>query len=100
VNISLCIFLQKFEYLVKATELLNEGVEFTSGEPQYYSDLKIEVLSVAFKDAKVRAEKIAENTGCRLGRLTSFYMGVFQITPLYSTAVSDLGMYDTTSIDK
>jgi len=88
----------------KATELLNEGVEFSSGEPQYYytkiADLKIEVLSMASKDAKVRAEKVAENTGCRIGRLASAYMGVFQITPLYSTEVSDLGVYDTTSIDK
>lgn len=27
-------------------------------------------------------------------------MGVFQITPLYSTEVSDYGINDTTSIDK
>jgi len=88
----------------KATELINEGIEFQSGAPQYYytkiADLKIEVLSLASKDARLRAEKIAENAGSRIGRLTSATMGVFQITPLYSTEVSDLGVHDTTSIDK
>lgn len=88
----------------KATELINQGVEFQSNNPQYYytkiADLKIEVLSLASKDARSRAEKIAENTGCRIGKLTSATMGVFQITPLYSTEVSDLGIYDTSSIDK
>jgi uncharacterized protein len=88
----------------KATELINEGVEFQSHAPQYYytkiADLKIEVLSLASKDAKVRADRIAENTGSRTGRLIYANMGVFQITPLYSTEVSDLGVYDTASIDK
>ena len=88
----------------KATELINEGVEFQSGAPCYYytkiADLKIEVLSLAAKDARVRADKIAENTGARVARLNSANMGVFQITAVNSTEVSDLGMYDTTSIDK
>jgi uncharacterized protein len=88
----------------KATELINEGVEFQSDNPQYYytriADLKIEVLSYAAKDAKLRAEKIALHTGSEIGRLSSASMGVFQITPLYSTEVSDLGLYDTTAIDK
>jgi uncharacterized protein len=88
----------------KATELINEGIEFQSGSPQYYytkiADLKIEVLSLASRDARIRADRIAENTGCRIGRLATATQGVFQITPLYSTEVSDRGMYDTTSIDK
>lgn len=88
----------------RATELINEGVEFQSGAPRYYytkiADLKIEVLSLAAKDARLRADKIAENTGARVACLSSANMGVFQITAVNSTEVSDLGMYDTTSIDK
>lgn len=88
----------------KATELINQGVEFQSYPPEYYytkiADLKIDMLSLATKDAKLRAEKIAEFTGTKIGRLKSANMGVFQITPLYSTEVSDLGIFDTSSIDK
>ena len=87
-----------------STELINEGVEFQSSAPRYYftkiADLKLEVLSLASKDAKLRADKIAENTGVRAGHLTSATQGVFQITPLNSTEVSGMGVYDTSSIDK
>lgn len=66
------------------TELLNKGVQFQSMQPRYYytkiSDLKIEMISKATEDAKLRAERIAENSGGRLGDLKSANMGVFQIT--------------------
>lgn len=49
------------------TELLNKGVQFNSTPPRYYytklADLKIEMISKATEDARVRAEKIAENSG-------------------------------------
>ena len=87
-----------------ATSLINEGVEFQSSAPRYYytkiADLKLDVLALAAQDAKLRADKIATNTGARAGRLTSASQGVFQITPLYSTEVSDSGVSDTSSIDK
>ena len=87
-----------------ATELINFGIEFQSNPPAYYytkiADLKIGMLSLATKDAMNRAEKIADSTGSKIGKLRSAKMGVFQITPPYSTAVSDSGIYDTTSIDK
>ncbi|SFC43156.1 hypothetical protein SAMN04487907_104163 [Zunongwangia mangrovi] len=66
------------------TELLNKGVQFNSTPPRYYytklADLKIEMISKATEDARVRAEKIAENSGGILGDLKSANMGVFQIT--------------------
>ena len=38
------------------------------------------MISKATEDARVRAEKIAENSGGTLGELKSANMGVFQIT--------------------
>jgi len=88
----------------KSTELINSGVQFESMPPQYYytklADLKIEMLSLATEDAVRRAKQIAKSTGSQVERLKSASMGVFQITPLYSTEVSDYGINDTTSIDK
>lgn len=66
------------------TELLNKGVQFNSTPPRYYytklADLKIEMISKATEDARVRAEKIAENSGGSLGELKNANLGVFQIT--------------------
>jgi len=49
------------------TELLNRGVQFSSTPPRYYytklADLKIEMISKATEDAKLRAERIAKNAG-------------------------------------
>lgn len=88
----------------EATDLINQGVEFQSNPPQYFytkiADLKIEMLSLATKDAMKRAEQIAANTNSRVGALRSARMGVFQITPLYSNEVSDYGINDTSSLDK
>jgi len=88
----------------EATELMNEGVEFQSFPPEYFytkiADLKVSMLAEATKDAKNRAEQISQNTGSRIGALKSAKMGVFQITPLYSTEVADYGINDTSSIDK
>ncbi|WP_430905340.1 SIMPL domain-containing protein, partial [Maribacter flavus] len=63
---------------------LNKGVEFNFYTPRSYytklADIKIEMISKATEDARLRAEKIAENTGSNLGELISAKMGVFQIT--------------------
>lgn len=86
------------------TDLIQAGVELQSNPPQYYytkiADLKISMLAEATKDAKLRAEQISANTGSAIGKLKSAKMGVFQITPLYSTEVSDYGINDTFSLDK
>ena len=67
----------------EVTELINYGVEFYSQNPEYYytklAELKIEMIAEATKDARLRAEKIAENSGANLGNLQNAKMGIFQI---------------------
>lgn len=88
----------------EATELINQGVSFQSNQPQYFytklADLKVKMLSLATKDAMIRAQQIAENAGSRAGALRAARMGVFQITPLYSNEISDYGINDTSSLEK
>lgn len=88
----------------EATELINQGILIESNAPQYLftqlGDLKIEMLAEAAKDAKKRAEQIAQSTGSSIGSVRTARMGVLQITPADSTDVSDSGMNDTSSIDK
>jgi uncharacterized protein len=85
-------------------DLINEGISLTSEPPEYLynelSKLRIEMVAEATKDAKARAESIAKSTGNRVGGVRSADTGVFQITPRNSTAVSNGGSYDTTSIEK
>jgi hypothetical protein len=65
------------------TELINEGIEFYSGSPQYYytriEELKVEMVAAATENATERARRIAENADSDLGELKSATMGVFQI---------------------
>ncbi|MGD9561844.1 MAG: SIMPL domain-containing protein [Pyrinomonadaceae bacterium] len=88
----------------EATELINQGILIESSSPQYYytkiSDLKVEMLGEAAKDAKERAEGIASSTGNSIGAVRSARMGVMQITAADSTDVSDYGVYDTSTIEK
>ncbi|MEO8647662.1 MAG: SIMPL domain-containing protein [Acidobacteriota bacterium] len=88
----------------EATELINQGILIESRPPQYYytqiGDLKIEMLGEAAKDAKERAERIAQSTGNSIGAVRSARMGVLQITAADSTDVSDYGVYDTSTIEK
>jgi hypothetical protein len=88
----------------EATELINQGILIESMPPEYYytqlGNLKIEMLSEAAKDAKTRAEQIANSTGSKIGSVRTARMGVLQITPAGSNDVSDSGLNDTTSIDK
>lgn len=87
------------------TELLLQGVKFYSQPPRYYytelESLKIEMISKATEDARLRAERIAENSGSKLGRLISANMGIFQITGQNSTEdYSWGGTFNTTSKEK
>ena len=88
----------------EATELINQGILIESNSPQYYytqlGDLKVEMLGEAARDAKTRAEKIADSTGNQIGAVRSARMGVMQITAADSTEVSDAGISDSTTIDK
>lgn len=87
------------------TEIINRGIEFTSSSPQYFytklANVKQEMIANATKDAKERAEKIAENAGSSLGNLKKATMGVIQITaPNSNEDYSYGGTYNTTSKDK
>jgi uncharacterized protein len=88
----------------ESTELINDGVEFESMPPEYFytklADVKVSILSEATKDAKARAEQIAQNSGSKIGAVRTARMGVLQITPKNSNMVSDYGMNDTSSPDK
>lgn len=85
-------------------KLSESGILFsTHGLEYFYSkfaDLKVEMLADATKNAKARAEKIAESTGANIDLLQSASMGVFQVTPQNSVDVSDYGYFDTSSIEK
>lgn len=88
----------------QSTELIEKGLEFISQSPQYFytklAELKLEMLAQATRDAKNRAEQMAQSTGTRIGVMRSANMGVFQITPSNSVEVSDYGINDTTSLEK
>ncbi len=89
----------------EVTELLNQGVQFYSNSPRYYytklADLKIEMISKATEDARLRAENIAEFSGGKLGKLDNAKMGVFQITGQNSSEeYSWGGTFNTSSKEK
>ncbi|WP_417427638.1 SIMPL domain-containing protein [Halpernia sp.] len=97
---------QKIENLSRnITEIINRGVEFTSSAPQYFytklAEVKHEMIANATKDAKERAEKIAENAGASLGNLKKATMGVIQITaPNSNEDYSYGGTFNTSSREK
>ncbi len=84
--------------------IINQGVVFSSQPLQYFysklADLKLDMLAKATTDSQNRASRIAESAGATLGSLRSADMGIFQITPVNSTNLSDYGEYDTSSIEK
>lgn len=88
----------------ESTELINQGIEFVSGAPEYtytkLDELKVEMLAKASENAKQRAGSMVKAAGNKIGFMRSARMGVFQITPVNSTEVSDWGVNDTSSIEK
>ncbi len=85
-------------------KLVEEGVNIQQVTPEYHytklGELKIEIQAEAAKDAMMRAKKIAESTGSKLGNLRNARMGVLQITPKFSNMISDYGINDLSSIEK
>jgi hypothetical protein len=88
----------------RAAELISDGVPITSNPPEFLftklADLRVDMLAEATKDARKRAETIAESSGSKIGVVRNARMGVFQITARNSTEVSDYGIYDTSSLEK
>jgi len=85
-------------------DILDEGVKIDIESPEYVytelDDLKVEMIGRATNNARERALKIAKEGKFKLGPIASVRVGIFQITPIHSTAVSNYGMNDTSTIDK
>jgi hypothetical protein len=83
---------------------IDQGLIFSSQGVEYYysklGDLKMDLIAEATANAKVRAEQIAASTGSGLGWLQSAGIGVFQVTAVNSTEISDYGYYDTSALEK
>ena len=99
------IDVEKITRLAKNNQdLIAKGVIFSSNPVEYYysklPEARVALLSDALKDAKARAEKLAEGTGSRVGSLKSAASGVVQVLSPNSIDVSDYGSYDTASITK
>jgi len=96
---------EKITYMAKNTqELIDQGVVFSIQSLEYYysklPELRIELIPDAINDAKLRAQKIAEGSGKKIGVIKSANLGVVQVLPVSSTEVSDWGTYDTSTIEK
>ena len=86
------------------TGLISQGIDINVYNVSYnYSklpELKISLLEKASIDAKARAESMLKATHNRVGKISSVRMGVYQITPVDSTDVSNMGINDSSTIDK
>lgn len=88
----------------KAADLMSEGVALSSQPPEYLytklADLRIALIEEATGDAKLRAEAIAKSTGSTIGSVRQSRIGVFQITPRFSTEIADYGINDVSAVEK
>ena len=88
----------------KSSELLARGVPFQSQAPLYLftklSDLKVQMQAEAAKDARSRAQGIAQAAGANLGEVRWARMSAPSLTPLYSGSDNDGGVDDTSSLEK
>lgn len=94
------------EKLSKDTEKIAQiDALFAIGSVEYYysklPELRINLLSEAIKDAKLRAEKISESNSQKVGSLKSASMGsVLVLAPNSNIDNTDWGAYDTFSKEK
>lgn len=86
------------------TGLIKQGIDINVYNVSYnYSklpELKITLLEKASVDAKARASSMLKATNNNVGKIQSVKMGVYQITPVDSTDVSNMGINDSSTIDK
>jgi len=87
-----------------SSDLIRSGIQLEAESPEYLytklEGLKLEMLNEASANARQRAEQLVGPSAAGLGPLRSASQGVFQITPRFSTDVSDYGVNDTSSIQK
>lgn len=86
------------------TNLIKDGVEIESSQPQYrytqMAELKLSMIADATKDATSRATQIVTNANGTLGKLVEARLGVMQINPKGSSATSGEGNNDVSSYEK
>lgn len=86
------------------TTLLAQNIQVASDAPEYLytqlAQLKLRLLSEASRDARDRAERIAQHTHAQLGILSNARMGVIQVNAANETETSSEGVNDTSSIEK
>ncbi len=84
--------------------LIQQGVPVSAEPVQYLytklSEVRLKLLGDATKDARERAQAIAEASGTGVGAVRSARMGVFQITPKNTVQADDYGSFDTSSREK
>jgi hypothetical protein len=88
----------------ESTELIDRGIYITSEEPLYIytklAELKVKMVAEASRDARNRAEQMAEQAKTKITSLITSRMGVMQINPAYETSVSGEGNNDRSSLEK
>jgi uncharacterized protein len=88
----------------EAGALAGQGIPLEAMSPQFLytklAELRIAMMGEATADARARADVIGKAAGSTVGNVRSANTGVVQITPRFSTEVSDYGMNDVTSIEK
>ncbi len=107
-NQSLFIISQKVEVIeelaLNPDELLKQNIFFQFSTLEYfYSEidtLKKDLLELATRNARERAEMILKESGHKVGKMIWSQAGVFQIIEPYSTEVASYGMYNTASRKK
>ena len=86
------------------TDLLGKGIDLQAGMPRYYytrvNELKSDLLVAATKDARLRAQTLAEGSGVELGPLRAARQGVFSVRSADSSSVSERSGDDVLSISK
>jgi hypothetical protein len=95
----------KTKGLAKKTEILaQKGIIFSAYPVEYYysklPEVRVSLLPEAIKDAKNRAESIAQSSGKTVDSIKSVSMGVVQVMTAGAVDVSDYGSYDTSAIEK
>ena len=92
------------EISIDIQSLLDQGIDISVNQASYFysklPELKVKLLGAATTDAKDRASAMLKATHNKVGKIQSVKMGVFQITDVDSTSVSDMGINDTSTIDK
>jgi hypothetical protein len=88
----------------EVTELLKTGAHLISMTPEFVytklAGLKIEMIGEATRNARERADRIAKESGCKVGTVKDARAGVLQITKPWSTEVTSGGANDTSSVEK